>query len=90
MSPDAELVIEPLCGPDPNRWDEDADEDDDGYRLPSFPNRYGWHDFADDPAPGWRMLTSLPSCPNACMRFPMSHALRERIRRGGPVGGGTR
>ena len=30
--------------------------------------RMCWADFADDEAPGWRMLSSLPSCPNTHMR----------------------
>ena len=38
-------------------------------------DRMGWSDFANEPAPGWRMLTSLPSCPNPHMRFPMSRDL---------------
>ena len=31
--------------------------------------------FEDEAAPGWRMLSSLPSCPNPHMRFPMSSKL---------------
>ena len=43
-------------------------------------HRMGWPEFADEPAPGWRMLSSLPSCPNRHMRFPMSRELLERVR----------
>ena len=39
--------------------------------------------FEDEAAPGWRMLSSLPSCPNPHMRFPMSSSLREIVSRGG-------
>ena len=39
-----------------------------------------WTDFAMDEAPGWRMLSSLPSCPNSHMRFPMSRELLARVR----------
>ena len=42
--------------------------------------RMAWQDFVDDEAPGWRMLSSLPSCPNHHMRFPMSRALLDRVR----------
>ena len=41
--------------------------------------RMHWLDFADDEAPGWRMLGSLPSCPNAHMSFPLSRDLLQRI-----------
>ena len=43
-------------------------------------SRMDWSDFADDAAPGWRMLSSLPSCPNHHMRFPMSRALLAGVR----------
>ena len=43
-------------------------------------DRMGWSEFADDAAPGWRMLSSLPSCPNHHMRFPMSRALLAGVR----------
>ena len=47
--------------------------------------RMCWPDFADELAPGWRMLASLPSCPNHHMRFPMSRHLLARVRqREGP------
>ena len=39
-----------------------------------------WPELADNIAPGWRMLTSLPSCPNAHLRFPMSPAMLRRVR----------
>ena len=39
----------------------------------------GWADFASEEAPGWRMLSSLPSCPNPHMRFPMSRELFRRV-----------
>ena len=45
-------------------------------------NRMGWSDFCHDEAPGWRMLSSLPSCPNPHMRFPMSRDLYRRVREG--------
>ena len=38
-----------------------------------------WQDLADDEACGWRMLTSLPSCPNNHMRFPISENLMHDI-----------
>ena len=38
-------------------------------------NRMGWNEFGRDEAPGWRLLSSLPSCPNHHMRFPMSRHL---------------
>ena len=42
-----------------------------------------WADFAHDEAPGWRMLSSLPSCPNPHMRFRMSRAMLERVQNHG-------
>ena len=41
--------------------------------------RMHWSDFANVEAPGWRMLSSLPSCPNSHMRFPMSQELLARV-----------
>ena len=38
-------------------------------------------EFGDDPAPGWRLLSSLPSCPNHHWRFPMYPSLLEEQRR---------
>ena len=40
-----------------------------------------WEGCKDEEAPGWRMLTSLPSCPNHHMRFPTSPRMLEHIRR---------
>ena len=51
-----------------------------GTYSPCFQNRMGWRDFACEEAPGWRMLSSLPSCPNSHMRFPMSRELLARVR----------
>ena len=45
--------------------------------------RMSWVDFAHDEAPGWRMLSSLPSCPNPHMRFFMSRAMLERVQNHG-------
>ena len=45
-----------------------------------IPDRMDWTEFADDAAPGWRMLSSLPSCPNPHMRFPMSRDLLDAVR----------
>ena len=47
------------------------------------PFRMDWRDFENDEAPGWRMLTSLPSCPNPHMRFPMSRAMLQRVQNHG-------
>ena len=44
--------------------------------------RMCWDEFQDLAAPGWRMLSSLPSCPNPHMRFPMSRDLLDAVRRG--------
>ena len=45
--------------------------------------RMGWSDFAVEEAPGWRMLSSLPSCPNPHMRFPTSREMLRRIQNNG-------
>ena len=55
---------------------------DDPY-SPRFENRMGWRDFACEEAPGWRMLSSLPSCPNPHMRFPTSRGMLWRIQNNG-------
>ena len=53
-------------------------------RAVTAPRRLMTHQcFEDEAAPGWRMLSSLPSCPNPHMRFPMSSSLREIVSRGG-------
>jgi len=53
-------------------------------RAVTVPRRLMMHQcFEDEAAPGWRMLSSLPSCPNPHMRFPMSSSLREIVSRGG-------
>ena len=53
-------------------------------RAMTAPRRLMTHQcFEHEAAPGWRMLSSLPSCPNPHMRFPMSSSLREIVSRGG-------
>ena len=42
--------------------------------------KMSWADFGLLPAPGWRMLTALPSCPNHHLRFPMQSAMLDRVR----------
>jgi len=44
-----------------------------------FKGRMHWLEFEGDLAPGWRMLSSLTSCPNPHMRFPMSRDLLRRV-----------
>jgi len=38
-------------------------------------------EFGKDPAPGWRMLSSLPSCSNHHWHMPMHPVLREEQQR---------
>ena len=49
------------------------------WMQPTYAGVMGWADFASEEAPGWRMLSSLPSCPNPHMRFPMSRELLRRV-----------
>ncbi|EOD40900.1 hypothetical protein EMIHUDRAFT_454126 [Emiliania huxleyi CCMP1516] len=50
-------------------------------RAVTAPRRLMTHQcFEDEAAPGWRMLSSLPSCPNPHMRFPIESGSEEARR----------